>query len=60
MDPRITSFVPDFVVSGFSDGPAIGEAFPQPQKRKKGPCKEEIEAQKKAALEALSTKGKPE
>ena len=39
--------------------PDIGEAFGAAKKKKKGPTKEEIEAQKKAALEALSTKGKP-
>ena len=39
--------------------PDIGEAFNAAYKKKKGLTKEEIEAQKKAALELLSTKGKP-
>ena len=39
--------------------PNIGEAFGAAQKNKKGPTAEEIEAQKKAAIELLPTKGKP-
>ena len=55
------AFIPDFVVGGFGAGPSIGEAFEQgPAKKKKQLTKEEIEAKKKAELEALSTKGKPE
>ena len=44
MKTNVASFVPDFVVGGYSDGPAVGEAFGQQSKKKKGPTKEEIEA----------------
>ncbi len=40
--------------------PDLDQAFGAPKKKKKGPTKEEIEARKLAAIEALSTKGKPE
>ena len=51
-------FVPDNVIKEFFD---LDQAFGAPSKKKKVPTKEEIEAaQKKAAIEALSTKGKPE
>jgi hypothetical protein len=40
--------------------PDLDQAFGASSKKKKGPTKEEIEAQKKAAIEARSTKGKPE
>ena len=40
--------------------PDLDLAFGGQSKKKKGPTKEEIEAQKQAAMEALSTKGKPE
>ena len=39
--------------------PGIDEAFASAKNRKKGPTREQIEAQKKAELELLSTKGKP-
>jgi len=40
--------------------PDLDAGFGVPQKKKKqGPTREEIEAQKKAELEALPTKGKP-
>ena len=39
--------------------PDLDQAFGAAQKKKKGPTKEEIEAQKKAANDLLSTKGKP-
>ncbi len=38
----------------------MGKALGAPPQKKKGPTKEEIEAQKYAALQALPTKGKPE
>jgi hypothetical protein len=42
------------------DLPDLDQALSVAQKKKKGPTKEEIEAQKKAANDLLPTKGKHE
>lgn len=53
------SFVPEGMVGFTDDYPNIGEAFgAAPKKKKQGPSQAEIDAKKKAELEALPTKGK--
>ena len=54
-----TVFLPGNAIAK-EEFPDLDQAYSAPQKKKKGPTKEEIEAQKKAAIEALTTKGKPE
>ncbi len=54
-----TEFNPTGIIAK-DEFPDLDQAFGGQSKKKKGPTKEEIEAQKKAAIEALPTKGKPE
>ena len=56
------AFVPEGMVGYTDDYPGLGDTFGQvmgkPKGKKKGPTKEELEAKKKAEMEALPTKGK--
>jgi hypothetical protein len=56
---KIMDFVPGNAIIK-EEFPDLDQAFGASLKKKKGPTNEEIEAQKKAAIYALSTKGKPE
>ena len=57
-NPGATVFLPPTAIV-MNEFPDLDQAFGATQKKKKGPTKEEIEAQKKAANDLLSTRGKP-